>query len=317
MTFCLSNGLVCIHIVSCLDILQAERAFQDVQAIRRQRQHDMSSVQSKLKEIHAQLDKVQRGDERYLALLTEEYEIIKEEKKIISELGNYEQLERDNFSALSSAVRESHERERARAERTRYWSVIGSVIGAAIGIIGTSINNHLRMHELKRLVKESATGGSELKGVVGQLSESMKMQHDQVHSFISELKSIDNTANGFSEGLHRLQHVPDKLSQLPADFGTSLEAQTKQIIEFVKEQDEALEVEIKEIKKLLAVGSDRDVDKAVVYVGPEIEKLLEKTESNLEWKMKTNAALMSALVYGACILSLSVLYNIFRGGSAS
>lgn len=305
-----------MHLISCLVTLQAERAFQDVQAIRRQRQHEMSSVQSKLKEIHAQLDKVQRGDERYLALLTEEYEIIKEEKKIISELGNYEQLERDNFSALSSAVRESHERERARAERTRYWSVIGSVIGAAIGIIGTSINNHLRMHELKTLVKESATGGFELKGIVGQLSESMKMQHDQMHSFISEVKSIDNTANGFSEDLQRLKRVPDKLSQLPAEFGTSLEAQTKQIIEFVKEQDEVLEVEIKEIKKLLAVGSDHDRDKAVVYVGPEIEKLLEKTESNLEWKMKTNAALMSAFVYGACILSLSVLYNIFRGGAA-
>ena len=52
---------------------------------------------------------------------------------------------------LSNAVRNSHEKERAQAEKTKYWSVIGSVIGACIGIIGTTINNRMRMRELRSI----------------------------------------------------------------------------------------------------------------------------------------------------------------------
>ena len=51
---------------------------------------------------------------------------------------------------LSNAVRNSHEKERAQAEKTKYWSVLGSVIGACIGIIGTTINNRMRMRELRQ-----------------------------------------------------------------------------------------------------------------------------------------------------------------------
>ena len=41
----------------------------------------------------------------------------------------------DHFSifSLSACLRESHEKERERGERTKYWSIFGSIIGAAIG----------------------------------------------------------------------------------------------------------------------------------------------------------------------------------------
>ena len=38
-----------------------------------------------------------------------------------------------------------------------------SLVGAAIGIIGTSINNYLRMRELRGIVSGSAEGGQELR----------------------------------------------------------------------------------------------------------------------------------------------------------
>ena len=42
--------------------------------------------------------------------------------------------ERTAFVQFSSAVRLSHEKERSRAERTKYWSIIGSVSGTILGM---------------------------------------------------------------------------------------------------------------------------------------------------------------------------------------
>lgn len=44
-----------------------------------------------------------------------------------------EHAERQQFIAYSSAVRLSHEKERARVERTKYWSIIASVSGTVFG----------------------------------------------------------------------------------------------------------------------------------------------------------------------------------------
>ena len=54
-------------------------------------------------------------------------------------------------------MRSSHEKERAQAEKTKYWSVLGSILGACIGIVGTTINNRMRMAELRRLVSQNSS----------------------------------------------------------------------------------------------------------------------------------------------------------------
>ncbi len=84
--------------------------------------------------------------------------MLKEERNLLDEFQQTEKLERQCFSRLSNAVRDSHEKERAQAEKTKYWSVIGSVVGTCIGILGTTINNRLRMRELRQLVTNSSSG---------------------------------------------------------------------------------------------------------------------------------------------------------------
>ena len=46
-----------------------------------------------------------------------------------------EENERDAFLKLSASMRDSYEKERARVERTKNWSLIGTVIGTIIGIV--------------------------------------------------------------------------------------------------------------------------------------------------------------------------------------
>jgi len=261
-----------------------------------------------LKAINAELDKVQRGDERYLVLVQQEFTVIKDESQVERELELLEQHEREHFASLSSAVRESHEKERARAERTKYWSVIGSIIGATIGIIGTSLNNYLRMRELRGIVSESISGNHEMKALVTKLSNTMKNQHNQIQSFISDLKGF------LPAGVPESKQLQPIKQTLPVDVTRrQLEQQTKDILALVTKQEKLLEREMNDVKKLFAVSGAKPAGGNLVYVGPDMGHLLEDTQQNLEWKMKINALWTVTFIYGAFALTLPILYGIIKG----
>lgn len=70
---------------------------------------------------------------------------VKEERRLRTAYENAEGSEREKFGLFSAGVRESHEKERTRAERTKNWSVIGSVLGALIGVMGSTYINRVRL----------------------------------------------------------------------------------------------------------------------------------------------------------------------------
>lgn len=137
-------------------VLKAEDRFIAAQDNRRDVSKQLAVVREKLKDIYAELEQTSRGEDRYVTLVTQENRVLKDERRLADLFNRYEQEERENFSMLSSAVKESHEKERIQAERTKYWSIIGSIIGTMLGIFGSSINNEFKMRELRKLVKESA-----------------------------------------------------------------------------------------------------------------------------------------------------------------
>lgn len=137
-------------------VLKAENRFIGSQDARRDVSKELAVVRDKLKDIYSELDQTSRGEDRYVMLITQEHKVLKEERRLADLFNRCEQEERENFSFLSSAVKESHEKERIQAERTKYWSIIGSILGTMIGIAGSSINNEFKMRELRKLVRESA-----------------------------------------------------------------------------------------------------------------------------------------------------------------
>ena len=266
---------------------------------RRALQQQIMQLHSKLKELHAALDKVQRGEERYLTLLTEEYEVLREEKRINAALTDAEQTERDTFAALSSSVRESHERERARAERTKYWSIIGSAIGATIGIIGTTVNNYRRTRELKSLVRDSASGGAELNRTVSELITETQQQQKSIKTMMSNLK----IAAGGS---------PD-VTLLAMPESSNLE----EISSVIRTNNVRLEKEITDVKQMIvAISAGKPVDSgqpSVVYIGPEVQEMLYHMEESLEMKIKSSAVASSVVLYVSSIVTVAVLLYCFRG----
>lgn len=179
---------------------------------RRDVQRKITAVQLKLHELHVELDRIPRGDDKYLALITLEHSVIKEEKKLKEEFQHYEKEEREHFSILSHSVRDSHEKERAQAEKTKYWSIIGSVLGTILGVVGTSINNHMKMKELKNLI-ESTAKSSNVFTNLEQLSKEVSAHLKQ-----QLMSSIDNDTKMFILPEEKWKDLLDSVQALVREY---------------------------------------------------------------------------------------------------
>jgi len=290
-------------------VLQAERDFERMQNIRRTKQDQIQEVQLLLKEIHVELDKTSRGEDRYLDLLTREHAIIKQEKQLVDEFKRLERGERDCFNLLSARLRDSHEKERERAERTKYWSIIGSAIGALIGILGTTINNRLRIRELYDIVQQGSEPGR-VQTVMNQLSDVVRTQQQQVATFVADLKAMLNNSRSQWNSA-----IMTTLANRPPSEMEPWPQHSAQIITAIKEQDKKMGNEMQEIKKMIAAehGYSMKQDGTIVYVGPEMQALLDQTEKNLDVKLKVNTLVAVVAIYGALALTLPLLYAIFKG----
>ena len=216
-------------------VLKAEDRFIAAQDARRDVSKELTVVRERLKDIYAELDQTSRGEDRYVLLVTQENKVLKDERRLADLFNRYEQEERENFSILSSAVKESHEKERIQAERTKYWSIIGSIIGTMIGIFGSSINNEFKMRELRKLVKESA-----------QATIASRQEAD----LPKELTAITNDVRQMTQNL-----VQERSSILTA----------------MQERNSLMEDKVKEIQKILG-NKVRISDDGTVF---NIDQLLE------------------------------------------
>ncbi|CAF2369651.1 unnamed protein product [Rotaria sp. Silwood2] len=133
----------------------AERAFITSQTQRRLYSDELMKLQSELDRVRLEMEKLSRSDDAYLELFKNEHDLVKKEKFAQLELEKQDDTERQLFSSLQLALRESQEKEKMRIERTKYWSIIGSVVGALAGIVGATLSNRYRMQEFRNITNQS------------------------------------------------------------------------------------------------------------------------------------------------------------------
>ncbi|CAG0882946.1 unnamed protein product [Cyprideis torosa] len=157
------------------NVVENQAKFMELASARRQKQEYINSVQGQLREIHAEISKTSRMDDRYLDLVTQwlligradkgppateaevgsEHNLIKQERSLQDAFKLIEESERHAFTLLSHALQENHEQEKMQAERSKYLSLVGSLIGAGLGIIGSTVSYNWRKQEIRRTMEDS------------------------------------------------------------------------------------------------------------------------------------------------------------------
>lgn len=116
---------------------------------------ELVELRRKSNDLQEQLHKVKRQEDlqRFLELMREETEILKQEQQISSLFANCDREEREIFTAFSNAIRDSHEKQRAQIEYSKYLSLILSITGSFLVFVYST----LRKEDLKRFISENVS----------------------------------------------------------------------------------------------------------------------------------------------------------------
>ncbi|KAG6443828.1 hypothetical protein O3G_MSEX003091 [Manduca sexta] len=162
---------------------------------------------------------------------------------------------------MSAAVKLGHERERAHAERNKYWYIVASIFGTVLGIAGSTINNRLKMAEFRDMMEQQmARSASVLYTIAGggtasraDITEAMKTEFAYQEQLAHNLKLMQENIN----------HLVDKQASL---------------IEHLHHQEESTEKQIRDLKRLVVAASqnsaksDAELAKALSVVHQDLDE---------------------------------------------
>ncbi|KAF7250070.1 Coiled-coil domain-containing protein 51 [Varanus komodoensis] len=317
------------------NVTEAEKRFMVARGVVREARENWEAQQLKLKEIRDRLDRVSRDDVQYLELATLEHKLLQEEKRHRMAYLTAEESERETFSLFSAAVRESHEKERTRAEKTKNWSIIGSVLGAIIGVLGSTYINRVRLQELKALIFEAQKGPTSLQEAIREQASTYNSQQRDLSDLIANLKNILQfvTVNSPEvEGVSTAKgnmNASLKIDPLLVSVKEQL-SYSKQISSFLG----SLQQQLSNLEKSLGeVATEVQNVKSLPHPAPR-EKLLHgspaegssrafetedvvlelcNTERRLEAQMKRASIYSTAFTCTLFAVTLPVLYALLRG----
>ncbi|XP_035653557.1 mitochondrial potassium channel [Oncorhynchus keta] len=325
-------------------VTEAERAFMVARGMVREAHCSLEALQVKLKEVRDRLDRVSREEAHYLELATLEHKLLQEERRLRTAYENAEGAEREKFALFSAGVRESHEKERTRAERTKNWSVIGSVLGALIGVMGSTYINRVRLQELKTLLLEAQKGPVSLQEAIKVQAGMHKSQQQELRGLIDTLRVTlqHRAARVIAEQDVKKPvavRVPEPIVVPPQLSPSASEAVLKEILlysqkaqsllEGIQPQLGQLEQSVGKVdSELLAVQNlietyHREEKPSVVISQQDSQMFvcdtksvmqgLDQTERRLEASISQTTMYNTVLAYGALAVTVPALYILFRG----
>ncbi|XP_054243358.1 mitochondrial potassium channel [Indicator indicator] len=315
-------------------VTEAENVFMIARGIVREARESVEAQQIKLKEIRDRLDRVSRDDTQYLELATLEHRLLQEEKRYRAAYLNAEESEREKFALFSAAVRESHEKERTRAEKTKNWSIIGSVLGAIIGVLGSTYVNRVRLQELKVLVLEAQKAPINLQEAIKEQASSYYLQQKDLSDVIADLKNVLQTrtsqeAKGGALLTREDKNTSMKIDSLliPLNEQLNYTKQVSSCLGSLQQQlsslQESIVQAIAEVQAVKAAVHSRPVERVTPRSSAEGKSqasamrdvLLElcDTEQRLETQIKRNSIYSTAVTCAVFAITLPVLYMILKG----
>lgn len=156
------------------DVRQAQQRVIDIQQQLQLAQHDrramaaeLTGCRNQIQRLHEELGKVERFERRYVDLVREQYDLFQLERQRLAEFDVRDTDERELFTQLTIAVKVSHETEKIYANTVKYWSIIGSIVGAILGILGTWLSFQLRARYQTEIVAQMAHVSGKLTDVSG------------------------------------------------------------------------------------------------------------------------------------------------------
>ncbi|KAK7073621.1 hypothetical protein SK128_018990 [Halocaridina rubra] len=227
-------------------VTELSEGLLDTQSRRRSLQAEIEQLQEQLTLNHQRITKAELYSEEHQRLFDQARDMSSRLKEVRFEFESCEQLERDTFTQLSAAIRDCHERERTQAEQSKYWSIIASIISAALASVITSVNNWVRIREIKDHVSSNNQ----------QLLEGYQKMHEDVVGAVSSSRPESVSVVGWKGGANSEGSKDDNLSQSALVDGDVVNLNSAILDVFKKQITGALSSETKNIQETVNTRLD-------------------------------------------------------------
>lgn len=154
-----------------------QESLHKIQSERTMLQMQMANVRSELASLQSEINDHKRGESKYLELMKKEFEVIQQKNKLEEHYTILDTKEREQFSHLQAMINAWHEKSRI---HTRQWGIISTIIGALLGIIGTSVSAYYRNNDIRKIQLSIQT-------LIQEQIELMKEETQQVTKSYSDL----------------------------------------------------------------------------------------------------------------------------------
>lgn len=129
-------------------------------------------------------------------------QVLKLEKSIANTFQQYDQTERELFTAFSDSIRDSHEKQRAQMEYTKYFGFVLSIAGSFLAFVYST----LRKNQLKQIIDERLLKVTEsniqLMNATVENRRALDTFGDQVVNVLSQLSNYTRKNENFNTVLN-------------------------------------------------------------------------------------------------------------------
>lgn len=125
-----------------------QESLHSIQTERSMIQLQIANIRSDLTNLQTEISELKRGEPKYLELMRREFEVIQKKNQLEEHYDILDNKEREQFSHLQARINMLHEKSRT---HTRQWGIISTIIGALLGVIGTSVSAYYRNNDIRKI----------------------------------------------------------------------------------------------------------------------------------------------------------------------
>mmetsp|Transcript_136 Transcript_136/g.406 ORF Transcript_136/g.406 Transcript_136/m.406 type:complete len:295 (-) Transcript_136:98-982(-) len=177
-----------------------------------------AKARSDVESARARVEGVERIDPRFPTLIQREHEALKAAADLEKNAAEFEETERIEFEHLTAALERSHAVEREYAERTKWYSATASVVGALLGLAGsTFITRSRRQNFADAALLHTDKVVSHIDQVMAKVSSELEQVSSSVvqtatPASADDLTSSESEVSGSSTAAAENHHNTDTLA---------------------------------------------------------------------------------------------------------
>ncbi|XP_055381644.1 uncharacterized protein LOC129612163 [Condylostylus longicornis] len=103
--------------------------------------NDLNSIRQEIQKNHNEIASSMRGTERYVALVREEMNLLKSETKKQIEFNTADEMERQLFNNLTTAINDSYEKEKVHSNFIKILGLMGTLTASVVTLIASAIGH--------------------------------------------------------------------------------------------------------------------------------------------------------------------------------